>query len=274
MFRRASLGIKLAGFVGVAIILLLGFKYIKWILILLGLKLLLEVFWKGYKNRKPTNIRFNPGEIVQKMRLGAVRGGERFAEGVDVPRPAMSKVMLFAVGGLVLIIGGVIIFKALSGIFKLLKPILLILVVVLIFMLVAKAKRGRPVTLSKVARHARKFSNRKGPSVDSRDPQDFRREQHPDYYARDNYDGYERNSDYYRERDPYRERETYRTRDTYREQDRRPRSRCKYGRDCREYEECRGEYECIYDRRPQRNNRDRVSTEERNRRTERMHVGR
>lgn len=266
MIKRASLGIKIAGIVGVAVIVLLGFKYLKWILVLLGLKLLLEVFWKGYKNRKPSNFRFNPAELVEKMRLGAVRGGERFAEGVEVPRPSMSKIMMFAIGGLVLLVFGVVIFKALSGLFKLLKPLLILGVILLVFLLVAKAKRGRPVTMSKVARHARNFSKKKAPDMEGY--QNIQGYDMGDMYGDDYREPYSNRRETYR--DPYRE--PYR--ESYRDQYREPRNNCKYGRDCREYDECRGEYECIYNRRPQRDNRERVSRNERDRRTERMHVGR
>ena len=156
--------------------------------------------------------------------------------------------MLILVGGLVLLIGGTVIFKILSGVFKILKPLLLMIVVLLIFLLVSKAKRGRPITFSKVSRRARNFSNRRASDIGGYDT----RYTHPDYD--EPYRDYGRSNNY----------ENYS----------RPRSNCIYGRDCEEYDECRGEYECIYSRRPQRDSRNRVRREERDRRTERMHVGR
>ncbi|GAA0101447.1 hypothetical protein UT300012_21620 [Paraclostridium bifermentans] len=268
MFRKASLGVKIAGILGVVFIFILGFKYIKWILIILGFKLLLELFWKGYKNKQPSKLNLNPRDMVERMRLGAVRGGERFAEGVEVPKPSVSKLMLFILGGVILLIGGSFIFKLISAIFSKLKFLIIIIVALIVLLLISRAKKGRPVTLSKVARRARAVSSKRNPDVEG-------------YTSANGFSMNDRHTDY---DEPYRDRPNnrnskdrqyyYNEQDNYRQGDRRQyrdnprtnsRNHCVYGRDCEEYNRCRGEYECIYKRPSRRTDNDR--------RTERMDMG-
>lgn len=144
MGKIILLGVLVAVVLGIAIM-----PYMKWLLLLLVFKVIIELI---IKFRASSSGKFKIGNPVKGARMCVAKAGSRIEQGFETPKVPLGKVMFLVLGVFVILVAGKGLLDMLIGFFDEFKYILIVIVLLLALVLISKAKNGRPITLRKVAR--------------------------------------------------------------------------------------------------------------------------